>query len=168
MGNGFALCGICMAFQNTGTRVFGAEVILGAGDFCDGDLSHSQTRRDDCHGTQGLVNMSAAALSWSIFTAPKLLSAVHYIDQKSTQLAQAKLVEQLRINAGTYDAGPLALGLYSEDFRQFLEKETANGRQLNVGIIVRSDMPHCGDGRQTRSSKPPEDDLTRCLRIMYW
>lgn len=169
MGNGSALCGICMAFQRTGTRVFGAEVLCGRGDtFRKDDSPYPEKDRGGCNATQRVSGDSVGALPWSVFTSPSLLSAVLYVDQQSAQLAQSKLIQQLRINAGFDDAVPLALALYSEDFRQFLEKEKANRQELNVGVIIRSDISACRDGQRTRTSISPEDDLTRYMRVMYW
>lgn len=169
MGNGSALCGICMAFQKTGTKVFGADTLSGDGGIVrNGNFFYPENKGGGCQGPPQAFNTPMGALCWSVFTSPGLLSAVLYVDHKSSGLAQAKLVEQLRIDADLNDAAPLALVLYSEDIRQFLEKEMLNGRTLNVGIIIRSVVSDCEHRRRNGLSKSPEDDLTQFLRIMYW
>lgn len=132
MGNGSTLSGICMAAQGTGMRVFGAELISSSPD-CDPDGI-----REGAGDYWGSFQ-PMGALPWSIFTSPRMLSAVYYVDQRMATLASSKLCNQHGIEVRPYDAAPLGLVLYSDDFSQFAEKEAELARVRNIGIIVRSD-----------------------------
>lgn len=139
MGNGSTLSGICMATQGTGTRVLGGETVAGS----TANQSRQRDRETSCNYWHHYKPMGA--LPWSIFTSPRMLSAVFYVDRKTTELASEKLFEKHGIRVAPYDAAPLGLVLYSEDFRHFAAKEAASGHVRNIGIILRSDVPKFGE-----------------------
>lgn len=157
MGNGSTLSGICMATQGTGTRIFGAETIS---TFSSPAPERAQETPN--HYWPNFKPMGA--LPWSIFTSPSMLSAVFSVSQNLTVQASDKLFEQHGIRVRAYDAAPLGLVLYGEDFRHFAEKEAASGRVRNIGIILRSDFPESEDELVKLVGAHEDADLERFLR----
>lgn len=167
MGNGSALCGICMAFQQTGTRVFGAEMTSENGGNVRRDLAYSDKEEGGRYNNRSAFNAPMGALPWSVFTSPSMLSGVLYVDKKAAELARGKLLEQLRVKVGPHDAAPLALGVYSEEFRQLLEKDTAEDRVWNVGVIIQSEISMLENERPKTLSESLEDDLKHYMSDLW-
>ncbi|KAM0713970.1 hypothetical protein Q7P37_010933 [Cladosporium fusiforme] len=152
MGNGSTLCGICMASQGTGMRIFGAETVPGP---VSEDLPRDQ--EGSCNHWQHFRPMGS--LPWSIFTSPRMLSAVLYVDQKAAELASEKLFEQHGIRVRPYDAAPLGLVLYSEDFRHSAAKDAESDGVRNIGLILRSDFPRIEAGKAKLGTAQSDTDL---------
>lgn len=72
MGDGSELCGICMAFQRTRTRVFGAEVVSGKGDAVrKGDTHALKKSGGSCNATHRVLDDSAAHCL-GLFSRPRI------------------------------------------------------------------------------------------------
>lgn len=158
MGNGSALCGICMATQGTATRVFGAETMS------------TVTNEDNQMDQEGSSHYSEhfkpmGALPWSVFTSPNMLSAVFYVELKMAEMASQKLRQQHGGIVRPYDAPPLGVVLFSEDFRRFAEQKAQIGRVRNIGVILRSDLSGFEDRSRGTCSDAELEHFFRSWRV---
>lgn len=160
MGNGSTLAGICMGLQGTGTNVFGVDAVLeNMGQSGQPDFLPFAVGNQGWRDGRAKLNLPMGPLPWLIFTSPRMLSAVFYIDHENAALARQGLFDQHSIDVDLNDAAPLAFALYSEDFRRHVQRRGAKGQVRNIGVILRSGMVECREGNVRTASIHSDDSL---------
>lgn len=159
MGNGSTLAGVCMWLQGTGTNVFGVDTVLeNMGQSGQPDFLPLGPGNQGWQDGRAKLNVPMGPLPWLIFTSPRMLSAVFYIDYDTAALARQGLFDQHSIDVDLNDAAPLAFALYSEDFRKHAQRG-AKGQVRNIGVILRSGTVKCREGNVRTASIHSDDSL---------
>ncbi|KAF2167502.1 hypothetical protein M409DRAFT_22310 [Zasmidium cellare ATCC 36951] len=163
VGTASALCGICMACERTGTRVFGAETVPDPILDTHGPNLSSIVRGEERYD----FDVPMGDLPFSTFTARGLLSAILYAEQSTAIRASEALLQQCSVHVTPRDVAPLAVGLYSEDFHRFVRKNVDRGQVVNIGIIVQADQARLGTQRPGTVEFFPGEDLHDGLESLF-
>jgi hypothetical protein len=144
LDSGISLSGICMAFANTGTHVFGAAPSEG---FWDHAWSLHTPGAVPTHQDKGYrywagTKHPMSAIPWRTFTAPGYLSGIFEVNNEQVHAASIMARDHYQRRLHPDEAVPLAVALYNEEFQEFASKGAKRGQKRVVGVILRSQKEH--------------------------
>jgi threonine dehydratase len=144
LDSGITLSGICMAFANTGTHVFGAAPSEGFWDHAWS--SHTPgavpTQQDKGYRYWAGTKHPMSHIPWSTFTAPGYLSGIFEVNNEQVNAASIMARDHYQLHLHPDEAVPLAVALYNEEFQEFASKGAKRGRKRIVGVVLRSRKDH--------------------------
>lgn len=102
VGNGSALYGTCMAFEQTGTRAFVADMVFENGvNVCKNGLAYSgKNKTGGWYSSGSVIDAPMGALLGSVFTSPSMPTALLYVDNRSAELALESYLSNITLRAG--------------------------------------------------------------------
>lgn len=144
LDSGISLSGICMAFTNTGTHVFGAAPSEGFWDHAWNAYTPGAVPKQQDKGQRYWAGTKhpMSAIPWSTFTAPGYLSGIFEVNNEQIHAASIMAQEHYRLQLQPEEAVPLAVALYNEEFQDFASRGAKPGRKRVVGVILRSREDH--------------------------
>ena len=140
LDSGITLSGICMAFANTGTPVFGAAPSEGFWDHAWSSRTPGAvpTQQDKGYRYWAGTKHPMSPIPWSTFTAPGYLSGIFEVNNEQVHAASIMARDHYHLQVHPDEAVPLAVALYNEEFQEFASRGASRGRKRIVGVILRS------------------------------
>lgn len=136
IGGGGMLSGICTALHGTGIKVFGAEPNFEGAN--DAELGLKQGRRIAKVKTLTIADglrTPVGEIPWSIISDKAKLQGIYSVSEEQIKAAWRLAMERAKVFIEPSAAVPLAVVLYNEDFRKYVEKE-AGEDGWNIGVIL--------------------------------
>ena len=136
IGGGGMLSGICTALQNTGIKVFGAEPNFEGAN--DAELGLKFNQRIEKVKTLTIADglrTPVGAIPWSVISDKTKLEGIYSVSEEQIKAALKLAMERAKLFIEPSAAVPLAVALYNEDFRRYVE-EKAGPEGWNIGIIL--------------------------------
>lgn len=136
IGGGGMLSGIATALQGTGIKVFGAEPNFEGAN--DAEMGLAQGKRIEKVKTLTIADglrTPVGAIPWSVITDKSKLEGIYSVNEEQIKAALKLLMERAKLFVEPSAAVPLAVILYNEEFRRYVES-TAGESGWNVGVIL--------------------------------
>ncbi|TKA30714.1 hypothetical protein B0A50_02434 [Salinomyces thailandicus] len=136
IGGGGMLSGICTALHGTGIKVFGAEPNFEGSN--DAELGLKQGRRIEKVKTLTIADglrTPVGEIPWSIITDKEKLEGVYSVSEEQITAAMRLAMERAKVFIEPSAAVGLAVVLYNEEFRRFVEGE-GKEEGWNIGIVL--------------------------------
>lgn len=134
-GGGGMLSGVALSCEGTGIRVFGAEPSFQGAD--DGKRGYESGVRVETVKTLTIADglrTPVGKVPWGVIYERKLVSGFFSVTEDDIKKALRLVLERMKIVIEPSSAVPLAVALYNEDFRAFVEKE-GGAEGWDVGIV---------------------------------
>lgn len=135
-GGGGMLSGVCIALENTGIAVFGAEPeFQGADDLCRGLAQGKRIEKVSSLTIADGVRTPVGKIPWTILSDKSKLRGAYSVTEDQIKAALRLLLERMKVFVEPCAALGLAVALYNEDFRQLVEREGGE-EGWNLGIVL--------------------------------
>jgi threonine dehydratase len=136
IGGGGMLSGVATALQGTGIKVFGAEPNFEGAN--DAEMGLAQGKRIEKVRTLTIADglrTPVGAIPWGVISDKSKLECIYSVDEDQIKAALKLLMERAKLFVEPSAAVPLAVVLYNEEFRKYVEK-TSGESGWNVGVIL--------------------------------
>lgn len=141
-GGGGLLSGTATALAGTGIAVFGAEPSKDGADDCARGLAMDPPTRITEVSSLTIadgVRTPVGEIPWSVISDKSKVKAVYGVSEGQIVAAMRLLFERLKVTVEPSSAVPVAVALFDEGFRRWVQRECdAHGQDavLNVGVIL--------------------------------
>ena len=136
IGGGGMLSGICTALHGTGIKIFGAEPNFEGAN--DAEMGLRQGKRIEKVKTLTIADglrTPVGEIPWSIISDKSKLEAIYSVTEDQIKAAMQLAMERAKLFVEPSGAVALAVVLYNEEFRKFVERE-AGEQGWNIGVVL--------------------------------
>lgn len=130
------LSGIATALQGTGIKVFGAEPNFEGAN--DAELGLAQGKRIEKVKTLTIADglrTPVGVIPWGVIRDKSKLEGIYSVSEEQIKAALKLLMERAKLFVEPSAAVPLAVILYNEEFRKYVE-HAAGESGWNIGVIL--------------------------------
>ncbi|KAI2625061.1 tryptophan synthase beta subunit-like PLP-dependent enzyme [Hypoxylon sp. NC1633] len=134
-GGGGMLSGVALSCEGTGIRVFGTEPSYqGADDAKRGYEAGARVEAVSSLTVADGLRTPLGRVPWGVIFERRLVAGFYSATEDQIRRALRLAYERLKLVVEPSSAVPLAVALYNEDFRAFVERE-AGDRGWDLGIV---------------------------------
>ncbi|KAF2726214.1 tryptophan synthase beta subunit-like PLP-dependent enzyme [Polychaeton citri CBS 116435] len=135
-GGGGMLSGICTALDGTGIKVFGAEPHYeGANDAERGLKEGKRIEKVSTLTIADGVRTPVGAIPWTVISDKRKLEGIYSVSEEEIKAALRLAMERAKFFVEPTAVVGLAVVLYNEEFRKFVERE-AGEEGWNIGVVL--------------------------------
>ena len=137
LGGGGLLSGLATWFSTTGTKVFGAEPSFQGGNDAQRGLARSPPQRITDVSTLTIADGArtpVGELPWSILSDTSKVEGVYSVGEEDIKKAMRLVMERLKVVVEPTAVLGLAVGLFDEGFRRWVEREFGE-EGCDLGVV---------------------------------
>jgi threonine dehydratase len=139
VGGGGLLGGLCLAFQSTGTKVFGAEPEFEGCNDAERGLAMDPPQRITSVKSLSIADglrTPLGELNWTIISDKRLLQGAYSVSETQIKGAMRLLMERMKVFVEPSAVVGLAVVLGNTKWREEMRVLMGDKKEWNVGIVL--------------------------------